>query len=373
MRAIIVFLCIFSFTVSNALRLKSRGIAVWDVHEEPWFNTQSNASRPEQYRTYLDAIQGMLKVRHGERHRSWNSKSDIAVFEVGCGEHYCREMIASLTSLAVQHEEGKWDVWMVVDEKCSNILDQEFQSPSSQFRKLPIQDLVLAGAGVDLLVHCTWARLWVPQVLTQYKQLFYMDSDLIVTNSIEPALRQMEEHHGVAIFMVEEVVSATCPGCGWYASNGIAVKAGANGYNAGVLGINSDVWKRSGTVDKMLDILQEAKEGKLHLSMGDQDVLNLLAQRSILYLQDFPCEFNVRFDSDCKSGSEWRAPVILHASRNMFFTLWNDAYDKLMHQANTMVYEWTDAQRLATSLWATTQIKASDLYSPCAWNRTCKR
>jgi lipopolysaccharide biosynthesis glycosyltransferase len=277
-------------------------------------------------------------------------------------------MIESLTSLAVQYKDGEWDVWCVVDDVCSDILDRDKLQSKYSFNKLNIRDLVYS---VDLFAHCASARLWVPQVLTQYKHFLYMDSDVIATKSIEPALRQMEEHKEVGIFMAEEVVSATCPGCGEYASR--QVKAGVNGYNSGVLGINSDVWINSGTRDHIFGILVEAKEGKFQLRMGDQDILNLLAKRNILTLQDFPCEFNVRYEADCKEGSDWGMPVILHGSRKMFGGRWKRAHHRLMRQANTMVYAWTDDQRLATSLWEATQMNFTDLYDDCTWDRKCFR
>lgn len=309
-------------------------------------------------------------------------KRDFAVFEVGCGDEYCRKMITSLKSLAVQYSGGKWDVWCVVDEACKNILDHELPFGAGMTCNiLSIQELISVGAVPNLFRQCASARLWVPEVLTNYKHLFYIDSDTIVTNSIEPALRQMEEQSEVAIFMTEEVVSANCAapatasGCGYYGKDGnkSAVKAGENGYNSGALGINVDVWNKRRTVDHILWILQEAKEGKFQLSLGDQDILNLLAKKNILRLQDFPCEFNVRSDSQCKDGSGYRTPAILHGNRGIFYTVnrsgnmrtgtWEHAHDQFIQQAHAMLQDWPNEQRLATSLWEASRINVSDLYN----------
>jgi len=374
MQSLFVF-CACCFTVkSYALRVQAEGATYGVSPVEPWFNIQNNASRHEQYQSYLFALEGMLNGSHDVMHSKQrrgksDNRSKFAVFQVGCGVQYCTEMIDSMTSLAVQYKDGEWDLWCVVDDVCSDILDRDQLHIKYSCSKLHIRDLVYT---VDLFAHCASARLWVPQVLTQYKHFLYMDSDAIATNSIEPALRQMEEHTEVGIFMAEEVVSATCPGCGEYASRQ-AVRAGVNGYNSGVLGINSDVWINAETRDHILWILEEAKEGKFQLRMGDQDVLNLLAKRGILTLQDFPCEFNVRYEADCKNGSDWGTPVVLHGSRQMFRGRWKHAHHMLMRQANTMVYAWADDQRLATSLWEGAQLNFSDLYDDCAWDRQCSR
>lgn len=358
MNLVFVFTLCCGSTISSALRLP--------VNDQPTIHLNHFNSASSDYQNTLEdtlktlrdpiTAQQVFKKTHVN---GTESRPPFAFFQVGCTEHYCREMIASLKSLAVQYD-GKWDAWCVVDETCNEILDQELPFGDMTCNRISIQKISSMGGVPDLFHRCASARLWVPQVLTDYTHLLYLDSDTLITNSIQPVLQAMTNNKKAIFSLVEEVDSASCAGadCGWYNQVGgaDAIKAGVNGYNTGVLGINVHLWNEGGTIDKILRILKEAKDGKVQLPLGDQDILNLIARRESSLLQQFPCEFNVRTDSQCKDN---HMPVVLHGNRDCFASgQWKQIYDKMIQQANAMLSEWPKEQRLATSLWEAAEIKS---------------
>jgi hypothetical protein len=225
---------------------------------------------------------------------------------------------------------------------------------------------------------CSYVRLWLPSILSKYnyKHMLYIDSDTMVTNSIEPALQLMEEHKEAAFFMAEEVVSQRCPLCGWYhrwadimyPPGTLQVMAGKTGYNAGVIGVNVDVWNAQKMTDKLLPLLKSAQFSTLMIPLGDQDILNRMAfedeegGEGDKLFHPFPCEFNLRVGSCCGDGSGNHAPAILHANRGLFGTTLSNEYNKLTQQTNAML-EWPNERRLATSLWEASEINVSSLYA----------
>jgi len=330
-------------------------------------------SEPGSKFAYLKSLEDALtKPKNAEFMKMYaspaKSGAPFALFEVGCGEHYCREMITSLRSLAVQYTaNGNWDAWCVVDEACNKLLDRELPLGDMICNKLPIQELLSVGSVNDLFHKCASARLWVPQVLTNlasYERLVYLDSDTMITDSIQPMLQIMKKQNAAAFSMVEGMDSTICAGCGWYNTKPSrrAVGAGVNGYNSGVLGINVHLWHQEGIVDKVLGILQEAKKGQVLLELGDQDILNLMAKRNSSLLQQLPCEFNMRSDFPCRGKFDYHTPVVIHGSRNIFHKKWKKLYEALIHQTHTMLYEWSNEQRFAMSLWEASGVNVSSLF-----------
>jgi len=319
----------------------------------------------------LHTLEIMLtETRDGTGYTPLKNPRDFAVTHVGCGAS-CADMIASVRSLALQYEaNGQWDAWCVVDGACDKQLNHFSFGSNMTCNKVRVEELVSKGAAANLFRPCASARLWLPQVLTNYKYLFYADSDTVITGSIKPALQMMEQQKAT-LYMTEENFSPNCGhGCrGWYMRpEHSGNRAGATGYNSGVLGINNHFWNQQGIITKILGILQEGKHGKVRLELGDQDVLNLLVRRGSSLLQQLPCEFNMRWNSLCRDESGYYTPVILHGNSHRFQTAWRRSYNKLVKKTNAMLFEWSNEQRLAVSLWEASKVDVSSLWrDPVIW------
>lgn len=316
---------------------------------------------------YIDVLQQILARKSFVNLPNISAASDSAFVIVGCGAR-CSEMIASLKTLAVQQtSDVPWDVWSVVDERCSKQLDQDpllHISGNFKIRKLAVSELSSAGpVSIDLFHQCASARLWVPDLLNTYKHMLYVDSDTLVTDSIEPVFQMMKSHSESIMFMAEELVSVNCKGCGWYHSSpgSDKVMGGVNGYNSGTLGINCNSWHQKGMTEEVRKVLQEAKAGKVQLRLGDQDVLNLLVRRKSSILHELPCEFNMRTDSECRDGTIYRKPVILHGNRGVFHDghhPWYSVANRVIGAADTILQQ---SRHLSVSLWEAAGIDLKSL------------
>jgi len=194
---------------------------------------------------------------------------------------------------------------------------------------IPIDSLPSEG-NVNMYKQCASARLYLPLVLP-VRHMLHIDSDTLVTGSLEPLFEAMEKHAGRAIFMAEEVAADRG---GSYASvtplmstlfpGAKTVMAGRTGYNSGVLGINVENWKEAGLNDRLDEAMRLAEKGLISsvgpgAYFGDQDLLNFICKEDLNLLYTMQCQYNVRADSRCDwNGGSPPFPVILHGNSDLF-------------------------------------------------------
>jgi len=338
-------------SVTHALRFLRDPTNTEDESNLNLFRDHTNVEDKSNFK-YALTLEVMLKSKMFTNLKVTSASADTAFIEVGCGKESCQNMMSSLRSFAIQNEKAV-DTWAVVDNKCSKVLDNDhLLAASIKVNKLNMSELSSIGP-TDLFRACASSRLWLPSVLTQYKYIMYVDSDTLITDSVKPILQIVKKSEST-IFMTEEVNSKYCQGCGGYAHHPgrNLIRAGVNGYNSGFLGINVDLWNKQGMVQKVLDVIQEAKKGKVKLLLGDQDILNWISRREMSILHTLPCECNMRADSICKDASGYFAPIILHGNRNRFASEWKKGYSKLVEKTNAILSDrLTGGRGTNTSLW----------------------
>lgn len=130
----------------------------------------------------------------------------------------------------------------------------------------------------------TYARLFLPVILPeQVERVIYLDCDLLVTDSLLPLWNYpLGEGHEVA------AVEDSCSANARYYSR-LHLSAEKHRYfNAGVLLVNLEAWRRNGFVERAKNLLCG---GELQLDYADQDVLNVLCCGRTTYL---PFRYNLQ-------------------------------------------------------------------------------
>lgn len=130
----------------------------------------------------------------------------------------------------------------------------------------------------------TYARLFLPNLLPQeVKRVIYLDCDLLVTDSLLPLWNYPLET-GDEVAAVEDSCSANA---GYY--NRLNLSADKHRYfNAGVLLIDLEAWRKRDFVNQALNLLSQEE---LQLDYADQDVLNVLCEGRTTYL---PFRYNLQ-------------------------------------------------------------------------------
>jgi lipopolysaccharide biosynthesis glycosyltransferase len=121
------------------------------------------------------------------------------------------------------------------------------------------------------LSRATFARLLAAEAVpTGVARLVYLDADLLLRRSIGPLFEV--DLQGCALAACVDLNTPTV-GQGLHARDRVDVDPRSSYFNAGVLVIDVDMWKREQLTERALRVIQQ-HEG--HLPLGDQDVLNIL-------------------------------------------------------------------------------------------------
>lgn len=247
-----------------------------------------------------------------------------------CGKTYCQlfmDMFQTVTAQHILDDAGDLVVHVLADQTCRDILGNgdifarakqhgvsTFVHPSEDIEHLP-------GGNLHLFAKCASNRLFVPQLLGQELTEFYlyMDLDALVLGSLLPIMAAMStapRKH--ALFLAEEVRHMNCNKCGWYHSgkkNRDKYKGHVNGFNSGVMGVNLVAWRAAGLDAQILGAIQDSKKRGVHYPLGDQDILNLIAQRNPELMWVLPCQFNMRGGTQCHDHCTTRQPHVIHMAR----------------------------------------------------------
>jgi len=130
----------------------------------------------------------------------------------------------------------------------------------------------------------TYFRLLIPELLSEYEKVIYIDGDTICSTDIAPLLDINMENYLIAA--VRDI-----PGVSWYHSPShskkrkkrfsvlLQLKNPDEYFNAGLLVINIKLFNKTITLDKLLEITS-SREWQIH----DQDVLNFVSENKTFLL-----------------------------------------------------------------------------------------
>lgn len=193
--------------------------------------------------------------------------------------------------------------------------------------KLPEQAVFQSWETREYISPMTYARYFIPDYISEDKVL-YLDSDLIVNQSLEPLFE---------IDFYEYLLAAA------WDTDGVT-------FNAGVMLINNKKWRQEKLKERLIEqsivTLKEVDEGKIENFNGDQTILNQVCSNRWLELDR---EYNLQVGHDVTAFyNKWEnyynelvSPSIIHfvSYRKPWSTLIANRYRDLWWEFHDL--EWT--------------------------------
>ena len=159
---------------------------------------------------------------------------------------------------------------------------ESVKAPQLTVRCLNVEPLVESkGAELHICAHFSkeaYFRLLIPEVLSVYSQVIYLDCDLVVNRDIADILPpdMGDKLFGAIRNQLNLPMSK-------YVTEQLCLKA-ENYFNSGVLVINVGRWNAEKTTEKCFAYIKTARPEQLRTV--DQDVLNVVCMDRVLYLDD---------------------------------------------------------------------------------------
>lgn len=176
---------------------------------------------------------------------------------MGADNGYQDKIEATIKSICAHHKNLKFYIFNDdISSEWFQLMAKRLEPLSSQIVNMKISSHSLKNYHLPLphLSYATFFRYFIPQFVTEEKAL-YLDADIIVRDSIEELF--LEDFDGFSIAAVEDEFEK-------------------NTFNAGVMLIDVDAWRREGITEKLLQLTNEFHES----SYGDQGILNRLFQNN---------------------------------------------------------------------------------------------
>lgn len=190
-----------------------------------------------------------------------------------CDERYAMPLATTLRSLA-EANRNVWplDIHLLSDAFSESTLKRVLNSLPSEaatIRQVDV-DLRLFGEFSNSLPYCsktTYARLLIPRIFpSDVSRVLYLDSDVLVLGDLAP-LWETELDGAVAGAVLDDWLDPLLK-CGDPRIEGIPRVR--NYFNAGVLLIDLQLWRRESISERGLDYLKRCR----HTYYADQDALN---------------------------------------------------------------------------------------------------
>lgn len=174
-----------------------------------------------------------------------------------------------------------YDISIFVDETVSEIIRNKLSSLKYKNIKINIYDIRNCLKGIDLYCVAHYSRQmyyrWlIPEVLSKYDKVIYLDCDVIVNTDIAELYdMDLKENYVAAAnnFLRKNLLN--------HIKNRLCIDAGEY-YNSGVLLINCKEWINRNLKNKCINCLKYY----VKLPCPDQDVLNVICKGKIFRLDD---------------------------------------------------------------------------------------
>ena len=176
---------------------------------------------------------------------------------MGADNGYQDKIEATIKSICAHHKNLKFYIFNDdISSEWFQLMAKRLEPLSSEIVNLKISSHSLKNYHLPLphLSYATFFRYFISQFVREAKAL-YLDADIIVRDSIEELFS--EDFDGCPIAAVKDDLAS-------------------NSFNAGVMLIDVEAWRREGITDKLLQLTNEFHES----SYGDQGILNRLFQNN---------------------------------------------------------------------------------------------
>lgn len=223
---------------------------------------------------------------------------------------YAQHCLVMLTSLAIHSKSHKEKIKVYViapelDKTNQNILKKQSEKLDIKLQLLTFDSTITENFFVSHhLSVATYYRIFIPELLgDEIKKAIYLDSDIVVKDDIA---KLWEFDIG------EQILGAVHDFAGAYRQKELEIPDEYSYFNAGVLLINLEAWRKSNLTSKLIRFIKRNPE---KLKFHDQDALNALLYNTVQYL---PYRWNVQTpifqqqidDSDLQQAI--KSPAIIH-------------------------------------------------------------
>ncbi|KAL1494917.1 hypothetical protein ABEB36_010428 [Hypothenemus hampei] len=249
-------------------------------------------------------------------------KNDLVVAVVACGDRL-RETLNMIKS-ALMFSKEKLNFIVIAEEKLIDSFKEKlsewqgFTNHGFFFKVLPLNFPKKDGHEWKMLFKpCAAQRLFLPDILPEVDSLLYMDTDTLFLTPVESVWAYFNKFNKSQ--MAALAPEHEDPNVGWYNRFAKHPYYGKLGVNSGVMLMNLTRMRTFKWTEYVVPIY---KKFKLHITWGDQDIINIIFHYHPGKLFTYSCRYNYRPDhcmytSICKSAEKDGAAVI-HGSRSSF-------------------------------------------------------
>lgn len=184
-------------------------------------------------------------------------------------QYLCQTMTA-IKSLIINNGKLRLDIYAFVMDMDES--DKERLCALSTERQIvyvkDVSNYVKRFQGIDTMgwIYATYIRLLLGELLPDdVKQVLYMDSDMIIRGSLEFILQYSLQDKVVGAVLDKYITNDV--------KNGLGLESCDPYFNAGILLINLELWRKEGVGDRCIDFLQKNCEAN---AMADQNALNVI-------------------------------------------------------------------------------------------------
>lgn len=222
----------------------------------------------------------------------WPANLLLGNMDVACStdSNYLKYAITMLLSLFDHHQGEEVRIHLLADGLTDDEVDKVRCVVEGHGAKLMVYAVdgdylgTLVQGCYGYITPTTYARLFLPDLLPQeVKRVIYLDCDLLVLDSLLPLWEYpLKETHEVGA-----VEDSCCANPTYYSRLHLSPEEHRY-FNAGVLLINLEAWRKGEFVKRAVELLHN---NSLPLDYADQDVLNVLCVGRTTYL---PFRYNLQ-------------------------------------------------------------------------------
>ncbi|XP_066258133.1 glucoside xylosyltransferase 2 [Euwallacea similis] len=249
-------------------------------------------------------------------------KDDLVVAVVACGDRLAETL--TLVKSALMFSKEKLNFIIVAEDSLIESFTeklgewQSFLNNGFSFKVLPLKfPKKDGGEWKKLFKPCAAQRLFLPDILPDVDSLLYMDTDSLFLTPVESVWAYFQKFNRSQ--MAALAFEHEDPNVGWYNRFAKHPYYGNLGVNSGVMLMNLTRMRIFKWTEYVVPIY---KKFKLHITWGDQDIINIIFHYHPGKLYIYSCRYNYRPDhcmytSICKPA-EKDGVAVIHGSRGFF-------------------------------------------------------
>ncbi|XP_050303873.1 glucoside xylosyltransferase 2-like [Anthonomus grandis grandis] len=275
---------------------------------------------PESFYSQLSASSGESTTESTEF-----KKGELVVAVVACGDRLIETQTTIKSALMFTKEKLNFIIFAddALRDSFKETLSkwQIFMDNSFEYKIMPLKFPKKDGAEwKKLFKPCAAQRLFLPDILPDVDSLLYVDTDTVFLTPVETIWAHFDRFN-------KSQMAALAPeheelNIGWYNRFAKHPFYGKLGVNSGVMLMNLTRMRIFKWTEYVVPIY---KKYKLHITWGDQDIINIIFHYHPGKLYIYPCRYNYRPDhcmytSICKSA-EKEGVAVLHGSRGVFHNM----------------------------------------------------